>query len=438
MDASRGALVALRIFIGSQVAGLAAPVLQHPDGFGLTFADLVLPGFLFFMGMAVPVSMSALLRPPATPVPAATPHRRPHLLRIARRAALLYAIGMFLNAYPFLPEVLEHWRFVGVMQRLAFAYLAVSLLYVTCAPSLLPPGGPASATKATTTPLGARPRPVRFPARAMLLGGFPLLCLALWTIATYTFHNPWPECAGVPPLTRDCSLQAYIDTTWWGTEHNFDGGKFDPEGVMSTLVAVVNCWAGLAVGLDVIHNRQCYRTIDGVRRRASLLITVGALCAGGGLVLGQVIPIGKQLWTPSFALVTIGIMTAGFGLFLLALDGRRRPTPSGPPHPSTSPPTGTSTAARNRLAPVSDTLVALGRNPLLFYVLSELVITTLDYIPVRHAGPDTTLWTMGPEAALAAGLPAALTSILWALLWLTLFYVPIARLLTSRGWYLRV
>ncbi|MDH6544219.1 hypothetical protein [Streptomyces sp. SPB4] len=51
------------------------------------------------------------------------------MLRIARRAVLLYVIGMFLGAYPFLPEVLGHLRFVGVLQRLAVVYLVVSLLY---------------------------------------------------------------------------------------------------------------------------------------------------------------------------------------------------------------------------------------------------------------------------------------------------------------------
>ncbi|MFD0355486.1 hypothetical protein ACFVHW_17380 [Streptomyces sp. NPDC127110] len=433
--------MALRIFIGSQVADLAAPVLLHADEFGLTVADLVLPGFLFIMGMAVPVSMSALLRPSAAPA-ADGLAGRPRLLRIARRSVLLYAIGMFLGAYPFLPEVLEHLRFVGVLQRLAVAYLVVSLLYISCAWSMRPVSGPASS--------GTRPRVLRVLARASLLGGFPLVSVTLWIVATYTFHSPWPECADAPALMRDCSLQAYIDTSTWGVGHNHDGGKFDPEGLLSTLVAVVNCWAGLVVGMDIVRNKQRYNTVAGARRRASSLIAIGVLSAGLGLSLGLVIPLSKQLWTPSYALVTIGIMTAGFGLVLLAFDGGLWASPQGRAGagkpialhrlglrlPSAG--TGMTAAVRRGLTPVGEALVALGRNPLFFYVLSELVITTLDYIPVRYHGREETLWSLCAEVHLASWMPAPLASIVWALLWLLLFYVPLARLLSSRRWYIRV
>ncbi|WP_157880149.1 acyltransferase family protein [Streptomyces natalensis] len=449
LDASRGSVVVLRLFIGSQVAEIAAPAVLHANGFGLTVADLVFPGFLFAMGMAVPVSMSTFLRPSAMHEPGG-PDRRPHLLRIGRRATLLYAIGMFLNAFPFLPEILEHLRFVGVLQRLAVVYLAVSLLYLTCAWSMLPVSSPAGSEGKAATPAGTRSRVVRSLARTFLLGGFPLTCVAVWIVATYTFHNPWPECADVHVLAPDCSLEAYIDTNMWGVGHNFDGGKFDPEGLMSTLVAVVNCWAGLVVGMDIVRNKRRYGVTAGVRRRASLLLAVGVMCVGAGLALGLVIPIGKQLWTPSYALVTIGITTIGFGLVLLALDGGLWPSPHSPAGvarsgagsrlgrwlPSAC--TGVTAAARRGRLPVGDTLVALGRNPLFFYVLSELVTDTLNYIPVRYHGEEGSVWSVFADVGLASWMPAPLASMVWALLWLFLFYVPLARLLKTRGWYIRV
>ncbi|KJY24967.1 hypothetical protein [Streptomyces katrae] len=417
LDGTRGAVVALRLFIGSQVAEIAAPAVLHADGFGLTLADLVFPGFLFMMGMAVPVSMSALLRSPAAGGPD-TAARRPHLLRVARRAVLLYAIGMFLGAYPFLPEELEHLRFVGVLQRLAAVYLMVSLLYITCAWSMAPPSGPPALPGRPPAPASVQPRAIRLLARTLLLGGFPLVCVTVWTVATYTFHNPWPACADASALARDCSFQAYVDTNTWGAGHNFEGRPFDPEGIVSTLVAVANCWAGLVIGIDVVRNKQCYAAPDGVRKRASLLIAVGATCTGAGLVLGMAIPIGKQLWTPSYALVTIGLMTAGFGVVLAAFDG--------------------GLWAGHRIRPGGDTLVALGRNPLFFYILSELVVCTLDYIPVHHHGQEWTAWSVGAQVVLTPWIPASLASAVWAVLWLSLFYVPLARLLVARGWYIRV
>ncbi|RST18314.1 hypothetical protein E2C00_21645 [Streptomyces sp. WAC05374] len=425
LDAFRGCLVVLRILVGSQVWGLASSVMLHAEGFGLTVADLVFPGFLFIMGLAIPVSMSVFLRSPASHDAGERPDRHAHLLRIVRRAGLLYVIGAFLGAYPFLPEALEHLRFTGVLQRLGIVYLVVSLLYVTCAWSLLPAGG-------------TRGRGGRLLARTFLLGGFPLLCMAFWVVSTYTFHNPWPECVGVRGLVAECSLEAYVDTSLWGVEHNFDGARFDPEGVMSTWVAVVNCWAGLVVGMDVVRNRARYRTTGGVRRRVALLIACGTGCAVAGLALGLVIPIGKHLWTPSYALVTVGIMTVGFGLVLLVFDGELWPKADEPAGVGGASAGRLSRAVRRGFGPVGDTLVALGRNPLFFYVLSELVIITLNHIPVRYHGGEESLWTVGAELGLASWMPGPLASMVWALLWLLLFYVPIARLLMARGWYIRV
>ncbi|OKK07784.1 hypothetical protein AMK26_01495 [Streptomyces sp. CB03234] len=183
---------------------------------------------------------------------------------------------------------------------------------------------------------------------------------------------------------------------------------------------------------------------------ASSLIAIGTVCAGAGLGLGLVIPIGKQLCTPSYALVTVGIMTAGFGLVLLAFDGGLWARPNGPAGAGgadavgglgrrlPSPRRGVSGAVRRGLVPVGDTLVALGRNPLFFYVLSGLVVITLDYIPVRYHGKEGSLWSVGAEAGLASWMPGPLASMVWALLWLLLFYVPLARLLVARGWYIRV
>src|SRR5262245_33638509 len=92
--------------------------LEHAAWDGWTPTDLVFPFLLFAMGAAVPFAM-ARRRPTASAI-------RRHVLR---RAAILFALGLLLNAIETAPPL--EWatfRIPGVLQRIALVYVVVAWL----------------------------------------------------------------------------------------------------------------------------------------------------------------------------------------------------------------------------------------------------------------------------------------------------------------------
>ena len=66
-------------------------------------------------------------RPNSSPAPGNSSrlHLLPHILR---RSAIIFAIGLLINAFPYYH--LATWRIAGVLQRIALCYLAASVLYL--------------------------------------------------------------------------------------------------------------------------------------------------------------------------------------------------------------------------------------------------------------------------------------------------------------------
>src|SRR5436190_19744973 len=112
LDVLRGIAIVGMILVNNQGSGAHAFFgFSHADWNGWTPADLVFPLFLFVVGGSMALSMAK---------------RPPTLGRVARRAALLFAIGLALNAIP--PLVLADLRIMGVLQRIGLAYLLASLV----------------------------------------------------------------------------------------------------------------------------------------------------------------------------------------------------------------------------------------------------------------------------------------------------------------------
>ena len=96
----------------------------------------------------------------------------------------------------------------------------------------------------------------------------------------------------------------------------YDGGRFDPEGLLSTLPAVVTALLGMFTGefLRIPDSR-----INGTRKAGYMgLAALGLLALG--LVWSLVFPLNKMLWSSSFVLVVGSYSLAMMALFYFIID----------------------------------------------------------------------------------------------------------------------
>ena len=90
--------------------------LRHAAWHGWTPTDMVFPFFLFVVGVSIPLALGPALEAAGGGLP----------LRVLRRAAVIFTLGLLLHALPFFP--LADLRIPGVLQRIATCYLLAALL----------------------------------------------------------------------------------------------------------------------------------------------------------------------------------------------------------------------------------------------------------------------------------------------------------------------
>jgi predicted acyltransferase len=79
-----------------------------------------------------------------------------------------------------------------------------------------------------------------------------------------------------------------------------EGVAFDPEGLLSTLPAIVNVIAGYAAGLFLQRGGKNYETI-------AKLMMIGAALLLMAAWWDLLFPINKKLWTSTYVLHTVGL-----------------------------------------------------------------------------------------------------------------------------------
>ncbi|MBW0280473.1 transmembrane glucosamine N-acetyltransferase NagX [Shewanella xiamenensis] len=242
--------------------------MHHSEWNGFRFYDLIFPLFIFLSGVALGLSPKRLDKLPM--------HERMPVYRHGiKRLFLLLLLGILYNhgwgtGAPVDPEKV---RYASVLGRIAFAWFFAALLVWH--------------TSLRTQVLVALGILVAYGA------------MQLWL--------PFPSGqAGVLSPTE--SINAYVDSLLLPGV-SYQGRTPDPEGVLSTLPAVVNALAGVFVGHFIVKSHP-----KGEWAKVGLLSVAGGVCLALGWLLDGVIPVNKELWTSSFVLVT-----SGWSMLLLAL-----------------------------------------------------------------------------------------------------------------------
>lgn len=268
LDFFRGLTIALMIMVNNNGDSSAAywPLL-HSQWNGWTPTDLVFPFFVFIVGVSMVFSFRTRL--------ARGESRGSIMLHAARRAAILFAIGvLIINSFPNRYD-LHHIRIEGVLQRIAVCYL-ISAIFV----------------------LWSDARGQIVAIAACLIG--------YWILMRYVpvpgFGVPTHD---VPLLDPDRNLAAWLDRKLlFG--HLYEGTR-DPEGVLSTIPAIASSLLGVLTGEWLRSNRSALS-------KAAGMFVFGVIGLAAGKFFNIWFPINKKLWTSSFVL-----FTAGFALVVLAL-----------------------------------------------------------------------------------------------------------------------
>jgi predicted acyltransferase len=270
VDAFRGLTVAAMVLVNNPGSWnfIYAP-LRHAPWHGWTPTDLVFPFFLFIVGISISLSLG---RRAAEGVRSASLY-----VKILKRSALIFGLGLFLHLFPkFHPSTV---RIPGVLQRIAVCFLFGALLF-----------------------LKTRPR-----TRLILS---ILILLGYWALLTFV---PVPG-FGPGVLAEHGNLAGYVDGKLLaGHLYKPD---FDPEGLLSTIPAIVTVLLGTMAG-DGLRSRHTNS------RKSLRMFAWGIALTAAGLLLQRFFPINKQLWTSSYVVFTAGMALLVFALMFAALEGPR-------------------------------------------------------------------------------------------------------------------
>ena len=302
LDAFRGITIALMILVNTPGTWAHVyPPLLHADWHGATPTDLVFPFFLFIIGSAMFFSFKKSNF-------TATPEQ---FLRIIKRGFIMFFIGFMLNVIPFNTPV-ETWRIMGVLQRIGIAYaIAASLV--------------------------------------LLLNRRGIFMLSVVILFAY-----WGLLlsAGEAGFTIEGNIIRQFDLAVLGASNMYTmrGVSFDPEGLLSTIPAVVNMLLGFEL-------TRYLTSIEDKNSSIIKLIIIGGLAIGLGALWSLVLPINKSLWTSSYVIYTSGfacLLLAAF-VWLIDIKGQQK---------------------------LVSPLLVYGTNPLFVYVLSFVFVTVYLNIPV--------------------------------------------------------
>ncbi|KAL3648089.1 hypothetical protein CASFOL_009057 [Castilleja foliolosa] len=354
LDVFRGLTVAVQLLcrylmILVDDAGKAFPSINHAPWFGVTLADFVMPFFLFGVG----VSVSLVFKNVANKLAATK--------KVVLRFIKLFLLGLILQGGYFHGRGnltygvdITRIRVMGVLQRIAIGYLLASVLEIWLVRNNVVDSAVAFA-KRYSFQIGA----------GILLGSLYIVLLYELYVPSWAFDESGlsmilPTLLGASRKTVHCGLRGslkppcnavgLIDRIVLGEKHLYqrpvyrrtkecsvnspDYGPqppnspvwclapFDPEGILSSLMATITCFAGLHYGHILVHCKgQMQRVIFWSISSLTLLIP-GYLLS----VLG--VPFSKPLYTLSYMFITAGasgvLLTAMY--FIIDIKSIRKPS----------------------------------------------------------------------------------------------------------------
>ncbi|KAG8376613.1 hypothetical protein BUALT_Bualt09G0081700 [Buddleja alternifolia] len=343
LDAFRGLTIVLMILVDD--AGGAYPRIDHSPWNGCTLADFVMPFFLFIVGVAIALALKRV------------PNINYAIRKITLRTLKLLFWGILLQGgYSHAPDDLSYGvdmkqiRWFGILQRIALVYCVVALIETFT-------------TKLRPTSLDPGYFSIFTAYKWQWVGGF--IAFVIYMVTTFSLYVPdWSfvvndndklerytvKCGMRGHLGPACNAVGYVDRQIWGINHLYDQpvwarlractfsspgsgpfrmdapswcrGPFEPEGLLSSISAIVSGTIGIHYGHVLIHFKGHAERLKQWVSMALVLLIVAII-----LHFTDAIPINKQLYSFSYVCFTAGAAGIVFSGFYLLIDvwGKRMP-----------------------------------------------------------------------------------------------------------------
>ena len=270
---------------------------------------------------------------------------------------------MILNLFPVFD--FETVRIPGVLQRIALVFLFSAILFLTNS------------------------------ARSLVLISISILVLYC------ALMNLVPIPGGIAPnLEPTTNIGAWLDNIVLNGHLWAHSKTWDPEGLVSTLPAIVSGLIGVLTGLWLKQEIEVKEKLLKLSIAANVLIVVA-------LAWNMSFPINKSLWTSSFVLITSGIAMHTLVFSFWVIDIKKYTKGTG-------------------------VFMAFGSNAISAYMLSELLANLMYSIKFMYKGSQTSLKGFVFELFSFDFVDPQLTSLVLALMWVALIYIPISILYKNK------
>jgi predicted acyltransferase len=264
LDVFRGLTIALMFTVNNPGTwSFIYDPLEHAKWSGWTPTDFVFPFFLFTVGVSAWFSLKKYQ--------GGAP--RDLYLKIIKRGATIFLIGLGLNLYLNNLTTYQNLRIMGVLQRIGLAYMLGSIICV-------------SFSRRTVAMIGA----------GILLGYWALMYFFSDPSYPFGFHD------GIKYFGIEGNIVTKFDWLILGKSHlykGYDGIPFDPEGLLSTIPAIASVILGYFTGL-LIDSKSDRRDL------VKALFMYGFFALAAGQLWHFVFPINKPIWSSSYVVFMAG------------------------------------------------------------------------------------------------------------------------------------
>lgn len=336
LDVFRGMTVVAMILV--DFGGGAWSAINHSPWDGITFADYVVPAFLFIVGVSLSLTHKAM------------EDKRKASIKIARRALKILIVGLILQG-GYIHGVkdlsygvdLQLFRIMGVLQRIAIAYAIVAFFEVC------------SSSRRYLADANESFKGIVRIYRWQWVAVFVLT--SVYLVLLYGIYVPdWHfelvgadssqvnvvRCNVRGSMSPGCNAVGYLDRLILGISHLYKRpaytrtqecsvnsplngpppanapawclAAFDPEGLLSSIPAIVTCFIGAHYGHVLLHMKGHKRQLSHWLASGFVMIFLGLLLEAAGM------PLNKQLYTVSYTLVTAGAVALAFSATFVVVD----------------------------------------------------------------------------------------------------------------------